>query len=46
MSGVGSRDFILGNEANSKAHTGMNGLVGMKQLSYTKVRMDVVVRIV
>ena len=40
------RDFIFGNEADSKAHAGVNGLVGTKQLSCTKVRMNVVVRIV
>ena len=42
----GQRDFIFSNEADSRAHTGVNGLVGTKQLSCTKVRMDVVVRIV
>ena len=40
------RDFIFSNEADSRAHAGANGLVGTKQLSCTKVRMDVVVRIV
>ena len=40
------RDFIFGNEADSRARAGVNGLVGTKQLSHTKVRTDVVVRIV
>ena len=40
------RDFIFGNEVDSRARTGVNRLVGTKQLSRTKVRMDVVVRIV
>ena len=42
----GQRDFIFSNEVDSRAHAGVNGLVGTKQLSCTKVRMDVVVRIV
>ena len=40
------RDFIFGNEVDNRARTGVNRLVGTKQLSRTKVRMDVVVRIV
>ena len=42
----GQRDFIFSNKADSRVHTGVNGLVGTKQLSCTKVRMDVMVRIV
>ena len=42
----GQKDFIFSNEADRRVHAGVNGLVGTKQLSCTKVRMDVVVRIV
>ena len=40
------RDFIFSNKADSRARASVNGLVGTKQLSRTKVRMDVVVKIV
>ena len=39
------RAFIFSNKADSRAHASVN-IVGTKQLCCTKVRMDVVVRIV